>query len=60
LHDAYISALRAYSPAALEASGRAADPAMRIEFLPKAKGFGPRSITVLFSRPGAAEVHPGR
>jgi SAM-dependent methyltransferase len=60
LHDAYISALRAYSPAALEALGRAADPAMRIEFLPKAKGFGPRSITVLFSRPGGAEVHPGR
>ena len=59
LHDGYISALRAYSPAALEALGRAADPAMRIEFLPRGKGFGPRSITVLFSRPDTAEVHPG-
>jgi SAM-dependent methyltransferase len=57
LHDGYISALRAYSPSALQALGRAADPAMRIEFLPRAKGFGPRSIAVLFSRPGAPEVH---
>jgi SAM-dependent methyltransferase len=60
LHDGYISALRAYSPAALQALGRAADPAMRIEFLPRGKGFGPQSITVLFSRPDAAELHPGR
>ena len=57
LHDGYISALRAYSPSALQALGRAADPSMRIEFLPKAKGFGPRSVAVLFSRVGAAEVH---
>jgi SAM-dependent methyltransferase len=57
LHDAYISALRAYSPPALEALGRAAAPEMRIEFLPKAKGFGSRSTTVLFSRSGAAGVH---
>lgn len=57
LHDGYISALRAYSPSALQALGRAADPAMRIEFLPRAKGFGPRSIAVLFSRPRAAEAH---
>jgi SAM-dependent methyltransferase len=56
LHDGYISALRAYSPSALEALGRAADPAMRIEFLPSAKGLGPRSITVLFSRPAGGEV----
>jgi SAM-dependent methyltransferase len=57
LHDGYISALRAYSPSALQALGRAVDPAIRIEFLPRAKGFGPQSIAVLFSRPGAAEVH---
>jgi SAM-dependent methyltransferase len=56
LHDGYISALRAYSPSALEALGRAADPAMRIEFLPSAKGLGPPSITVLFSRPAGGEV----
>jgi SAM-dependent methyltransferase len=55
LHDGFISALRAYSPAALEALGNAADPALRIEFLPRPKGLGPRSITVLFSRPGAAD-----
>jgi SAM-dependent methyltransferase len=57
LHDGYISALRAYSPAALEALGRAADPAMRIEFRPRAQGFGPQSIAVLFSRPGPAQGH---
>lgn len=60
LHDGYISALRAYSPSALEALGRAADPAMRIEFLPSAKGLGPRSITVLFSRPAGGEVQSTR
>jgi SAM-dependent methyltransferase len=57
LHDGYISALRAYSPSALQALGRAADPAVRIEFLPQAKGFGPQSIAVLFSRPDADQVH---
>jgi SAM-dependent methyltransferase len=56
LHDGYISALRAYSPPALEALGRAADPAMRIEFLPRAKGFGPKSVAVLFSRLDDGEV----
>jgi SAM-dependent methyltransferase len=60
LHDGYISALRAYSPAALRTLGRAADPAMRIEFLSRAEGLGPQSVTVLFNRPDAAEVHPGR
>jgi SAM-dependent methyltransferase len=57
LHDGYISALRAYSPSALQALGRAADPAMRIEFLPRARGLGPKSIGVVFSRPGVA-MHP--
>ena len=57
LHDGYISALRAYSPPALQALGRAADPAMRIEFRPRAQGFGPQSIAVLFSRPGPAQGH---
>jgi SAM-dependent methyltransferase len=52
LHDGYISALRAYSPSALQALGRAADSAMRIEFLPRARGLGPKSIGVVFSRPG--------
>lgn len=55
LHDGFISALRAYSPAALEALGHAADLAVRIEFLPRPKGLGPRSMTVLFSRPGVAD-----
>lgn len=54
LHDGYISALRAYSPSALQALAHAADPAMRIEFLPSAKGFGPKSMAVLFRRPGTA------
>jgi SAM-dependent methyltransferase len=53
LHDGYISALRAYSPSALKALAHAADPAMRIEFLPRAKGLGPQSLAVLFRRPGA-------
>jgi hypothetical protein len=57
LHDGYISALRAYSPSALQALGRAADPAMRIEFLPRARRLGPKSIGVVFSRPGVA-MHP--
>lgn len=54
LHDGYISALRAYSPSALKALARAADPAMRIEFLPRSEGFGPKSTAVLFRRPGTA------
>ncbi|HZC92861.1 MAG TPA: class I SAM-dependent methyltransferase [Mycobacterium sp.] len=64
LHDGYISALRAYSPSALKALGHAADPAVKIEFLPRAKGFGPQSIAVLFSRPSSAitesETNHGR
>jgi ubiquinone/menaquinone biosynthesis C-methylase UbiE len=53
LHDGFISALRAYSPSAMEALGRAADPRMNIEMLPSPARFGPPSLTVVFSRPGA-------
>ncbi|MGH3968331.1 MAG: class I SAM-dependent methyltransferase [Mycobacterium sp.] len=53
LHDGYISALRAYSSSALQALGRAADPGMKIEFLPKTQILGPQSTTVVFSRPAA-------
>ena len=55
LHDGFISALRAYSPSALQALGRAADPTMRIEFLARPRELGPPSFTVLFSRPDAAD-----
>ncbi|BBX61657.1 hypothetical protein MSAS_08310 [Mycobacterium saskatchewanense] len=55
LHDGFISALRAYSPSALEALARAADPAMRVEVLPSKTRFGPPSITVVFSRSDAAD-----
>jgi SAM-dependent methyltransferase len=50
LHDGFISALRAYSPSALEALGRAAAPGMRIETLPTPRRFGLPSNTVVFSR----------
>ncbi|MCW2663738.1 MAG: hypothetical protein JWP83_4890 [Mycobacterium sp.] len=53
LHDGFISALRAYSPSAMEALGRAADPQMNIEMLPSPTRLGPPSLTVVFSRPGA-------
>jgi ubiquinone/menaquinone biosynthesis C-methylase UbiE len=53
LHDGFISALRAYSPSAMEALGRVADPQMNIEMLPSPTRVGPRSLTVVFSRPGA-------
>ncbi|SON62193.1 hypothetical protein MSIMFI_03714 [Mycobacterium simulans] len=53
MHDAFISALRAYSASAFEALGRAADPAMRIDIQSLQTRLGPPSLTVLFSRPGA-------
>jgi ubiquinone/menaquinone biosynthesis C-methylase UbiE len=54
LHDGIISALRAYSPSAMEALGRAADPRMNIEVLPSSRTrLGPPSMRVVFSRPGA-------
>jgi SAM-dependent methyltransferase len=52
MHDGYISGLRAYSRSAFVALGKAADPQMRIEFLPSASRFGPTTI-VVFSRPDA-------
>lgn len=55
LHDGFISALRAYSPSAMEALGRAADPQMNIEMLPSPTRFGPPALTVVFSRPGAGD-----
>jgi ubiquinone/menaquinone biosynthesis C-methylase UbiE len=55
LHDGFISALRAYSPSAFKTLGRAADPGMQITILPSPTRLGPPSITVVFSRPGAAE-----
>lgn len=51
MHDGVISALRAYSPAAFTALGRAVDPQMRIEFLSSPFRFGPRPVIVVFSRP---------
>lgn len=53
LHDGFISALRAYSPSAMRALGRAVDPAMRVETLPSATRFGPPTMAVTFSRPEA-------
>jgi ubiquinone/menaquinone biosynthesis C-methylase UbiE len=53
LHDGFISALRSYSPSAMEALGRAADPRMNIEMLPSPTRFGPPTLTVVFSRRGA-------
>ena len=50
-HDAYISALRAYSLSALTALARAADPDMQVEFPPMPAGPGPQSFAALFSRP---------
>ena len=50
MHDGCISVLRSYSRAAFVALGQAADPQMRIEFLPPPNRFGPASAAVLFSR----------
>jgi SAM-dependent methyltransferase len=51
IHDGLISGLRAYSEPAFVALGEAADPQMRIEFLPSAAfWFGPSSHVVVFSR----------
>jgi len=50
LHDGFISILRAYSPAAFETLGRAADPAMQIDFPAPPTRLGPPQITVVFSR----------
>jgi SAM-dependent methyltransferase len=49
IHDGFISGLRAYSPSAFAALGKAADPQMQIEFLPSASRFGAPTV-VVFSR----------
>jgi SAM-dependent methyltransferase len=51
IHDAYISALRAYSPSAFEALAHAADPAVQTAILRPFKGFGPQSVAIIYSRP---------
>lgn len=52
IHDGFISSLRAYSRAAFVALGRAADPQMRVQFLPTRSCFGgPTSTIVVFARP---------
>ncbi|MBY0443425.1 MAG: class I SAM-dependent methyltransferase [Mycobacteriaceae bacterium] len=53
MHDGCISVLRSYSHSAFVALGQAADPQMRIEFLPPPNRVGPASTAVLFSRPSA-------
>lgn len=47
LHDAIISMLRAYRPPALTALAAAADPAIKVEFLPG----NPPLLRAVFSRP---------
>jgi len=54
LHDGFISALRAYSPSAVDALAHAAHPEMQLEFVDPPTGFGPPSFAALFSRPGDA------
>lgn len=49
MHDGFISGLRAYSPSAFTALGKAAHPDMRIEFLPTPRR-PMRSIAVTFER----------
>ncbi|MCV7198373.1 class I SAM-dependent methyltransferase [Mycobacterium angelicum] len=49
MHDALISHLRAYSPSAFTALGKAAHPEMRVEFLPRPK-FRPRARALIFRR----------
>ena len=50
VHDGVISVLRAYSPSALVALGKAADPQMRIRPIPSRRRFGPGPTAVVFSR----------
>jgi ubiquinone/menaquinone biosynthesis C-methylase UbiE len=60
MHDGFISALRAYSPSAFSALGKAADPQMNIEFrhTPQPKRFGPKPIAAVFSRSRTTTVSP--
>ncbi|MFI6772190.1 hypothetical protein [Nocardia sp. NPDC050412] len=54
-HDGFISALRSCSRSGFTALGKAAHPAMRIEFLSTttSSGYGPKSVAIVFSRPAA-------
>jgi ubiquinone/menaquinone biosynthesis C-methylase UbiE len=55
LHDGFISGLRAYSRSAFVALAKAADPQMRIKFLPSQPR--PKPTIVVFCRPGTTP-HP--
>jgi SAM-dependent methyltransferase len=50
MHDGLISGLRAYSRSAFVALAKAADPQMRIEFLPSTTRFGLGPTVVVFNR----------
>ncbi|OYO89386.1 SAM-dependent methyltransferase, partial [Serratia marcescens] len=50
----FISALRAYSPSALQTLARAADPGMQVEILPAPTRLFPPSLAVVFSRSSSA------
>ncbi|KAY79136.1 hypothetical protein AN81_01753 [Mycobacterium tuberculosis M1315] len=54
MHDGFISALRAYSPSALQTLARAADPGMQVEILPAPTRLFPPSLAVVFSRSSSA------
>ncbi|MCA2244797.1 class I SAM-dependent methyltransferase [Mycobacterium sp. WUMAC-067] len=56
IHDGFISSLRVYSQSAFVALGKAVDPHMRVEFLPRAIRFGPGMASLVFSRPGATPM----
>jgi SAM-dependent methyltransferase len=64
LHDGFISALRAYSPSAFTAPGKAVDPDMHIEFMRPAFAFRFRTChgRVLQAWPGdhRRRTRPGR
>ncbi|MGY4709630.1 class I SAM-dependent methyltransferase [Mycolicibacterium sp. CBM1] len=51
MHDGFISMLRAYSPEALRALGKAADPDMNVEFREQSSRLGGAPMTAVFSRP---------
>ncbi|KBD90360.1 hypothetical protein AP20_03466, partial [Mycobacterium tuberculosis M2402] len=54
MHDGFISALRAYTPSALQTLARAADPGMQVEILPAPTRLFPPSLAVVFSRSSSA------
>lgn len=58
LHDGLISALRAYSPAAFNALGTAADPQMRIDFLASQSRFLKPTVVVFSREPARIPTQP--